>query len=222
METTFSPTIAPAPLQTRGARRWLIIGLSIWSILVLAGLVALERYANAPGETRDPPRTWPIESQITRDGRPTLLLFAHPCCACTRATLAELARLAARCGDDVDLHALFIQPGGSDWSAQSSSLVQMAHAIPGVKVHDDVARREARRFHSLTSGTCLLYDRDGQLIFHGGLTPARGQEGANAGASAIAALVHGRTSEVDRSAVFGCPLFEENSIPTVADTCTTK
>ena len=56
-----------------------------------------------------------------------------------------------------------------------------------------------------TSGHALLFDRDGRLLFRGGITPARGHEGDNFGASAIAARLAGRPARAE-APVFGCPI----------------
>src|SRR5262249_32694251 len=149
METTTSLEILPAASKARSLRVPLIVGLCVWSLLVLGGLMALEHYANAPGAVGQPPQTWPVESAIERADRPRLLLFAHPYCPCTRATLGELERLAARCGGGVDIHVIFIMPDGTDWSLRSSDLIQKAQEIPGVQVHNDVGRRESHLFQSL-------------------------------------------------------------------------
>ena len=57
----------------------------------------------------------------------------------------------------------------------------------------------------MTSGHALLFDRDGHLLFSGGITPARGHEGDNFGASAIAARLAGRPAPAE-TPVFGCPI----------------
>ena len=49
--------------------------------------------ASRPGGDPEAPARWPEASALVRnaDG-PTLVLFAHPKCPCTDASLAELAR----------------------------------------------------------------------------------------------------------------------------------
>jgi hypothetical protein len=139
--------------------------------------------------------------------RPTLLVFAHPACPCTRATLAELERLLATCCDQFDAHVLFIAPEGTDSSWRDTDLVRTARRIPSVTVHVDAGRRETDLFRERTSGACLVYDTSGRLLFNGGLTAARGHEGDNPGTAAIKALM-ARKGEQPPVPVFGCPLFE--------------
>ena len=56
----------------------------------------------------------------------------------------------------------------------------------------DPGGAEARRFGVATSGHVLLYDTRGDLIFSGGITPGRGEQGDNAGPGGVARPDHGR------------------------------
>jgi hypothetical protein len=80
--------------------------------------------------------------------------------------------------------------------------------IPGVTVHLDDAGREARLFASMTSGETLLFDAEGRLKFHGGITASRGHSGDNAGRDALEALLRGQASQQVITPVFGCSLFD--------------
>jgi len=66
---------------------------TLWGTAVIAGFLALAGYEATPGATSPPPLEWPASTAIPRasNGLATLLLFAHPKCPCTRATLKELA-----------------------------------------------------------------------------------------------------------------------------------
>jgi hypothetical protein len=157
------------------------------------------------------PETWPKESRIHQNGRFKLVVFAHPMCPCTRASLAELARLLAVCDDQVETHVVLIEPDGTDASWRDSDLVRQARQIPGVEVLLDANRHEANLFHARTSGCCLLYDPAGKLAFQGGLTVARGHEGDSDGSRTVLALLGGNNAAMAGSPVFGCPLFESET-----------
>jgi hypothetical protein len=175
---------------------------------VAAGLVILLNYENTPGTAGSPVVQWPASSAIQRHaGRATLLMFAHPQCPCTRASIGELALLMAHCQGLVDAHVVFFKPqeSGDDWS--KTDLWRSAAAIPGVTVGQDDAGAEADRFHAETSGYTLLYDRQGQLRFNGGITAARGHSGDNAGRSAIIGLLRDGLAGTNRTKVFGCSLL---------------
>ncbi|HTI68481.1 MAG TPA: hypothetical protein VMF06_00835 [Candidatus Limnocylindria bacterium] len=184
---------------------------SLWATLIALGLGVLANYDNTPGIQRTPPVHWPSSSRINHDTtRATLVLFAHPRCPCTRASLGELEQLMALCEGKVSASVIFFKPASEadEWSKTQSW--QMAAAIPGVMVQVDEDGQEADRFHADTSGHTLLYDRSGHLVFTGGITSARGHPGDNAGRSAIAKFLLSNTATAIESphqtVVFGCPI----------------
>jgi hypothetical protein len=183
--------------------------IALWSLAVAVGFAELWSYEGVRGDHESPPPDWPAASKITRDGRPTLLLFAHPHCPCTRATLAELERLLAIFSDQLAAHVLFIAPDRTDSSWNDAPLYGAASRIPGLTVHEDTDRHEADLFRARTSGFCLLYDGNGRLQFQGGLTASRGHEGASQGINSIKAFLRGETAP-PKTPVFGCPLHESD------------
>lgn len=184
--------------------------MTIWVLVVGAGTFFLWGYESAPGVKSGPaPSAFPAESGIPRDGtRPTLLMFAHPHCPCTRASLAELSRLMTVARGRAAAHVLFIRPKGAGVEWVESDLWASAASIPGVRVVADEGGREAARFGAGTSGLTLLYGADGRLLFSGGVTAARGHEGDNAGRDALAGLLTGEKGEAAETPVFGCQLFD--------------
>jgi hypothetical protein len=137
-------------------------------------------------------------------GKATVVVLAHPRCPCTRASLAELARLTARIGEVAETWVLFADPTDVSW--EESDLWRTAQAIPGVRVLADPGGDVAHAFGAFTSGQVLVYDRDGALVFDGGITPARGHEGDSVGRNTIVAhLLGGEEGSAD-AAVFGCSL----------------
>ena len=189
--------------------RWLAVCGALWSLAVTAGFAALARYEFTPSTRVAIRGTWPAEVAVARDPRrPTLLVFAHPRCPCTRATIAELERLAPRIRERVEIVALFldpeVEPGWCD-----TDIWRRAAAIPGVRAERDRKGGLARAFGVTTSGHVLLYDEDGHLAFEGGITSSRAHEGDNEGSRAIRDWVaaHGEHDVATRSTpVFGCGL----------------
>ena len=190
------------------ARKLLLSAVAfLWLGAVAGGFAAAVRFEVTQGAPASLPREWPAAAPIARDaGLPTLLVFVHPRCPCTTATVGELARLLAHCGDKVRTVVLcYSDPAlGPDW-AHTGTWSQAA-AIPGVAVREDPLGAAARAFGAATSGQVCLYSRDGELRFEGGITPSRGHAGDNRGADALAALLLGGTGP-DTSAVFGCSLL---------------
>src|SRR5262249_39534642 len=95
-------------------------------------------------------------------------------------------------------------------SWQQSEIVTRARAMQGVSTHSDWERSDTRLFGARTSGTCLLYDRQGKLTFHGGLTGARGEIGDNDGRHALENLPRDKSTPIGATPSYGCPLFEPN------------
>jgi hypothetical protein len=167
----------------------------------------LASHGAEPGAAGDPVARWPGSTQIRPDpGRGNLVLFLHPRCPCSRATLAELGRLAAVVNGRAALHVLFLRPAGAPDGWERTGLWDTAEAIPGARVRADRDGEEAARFGAATSGHAMLFDRAGALRFSGGITPARGHEGDSPGRSALAGLLVRGEAADSCTAVFGCPL----------------
>jgi hypothetical protein len=194
----------------------LIAAGTIWFLTVGAGVAVLWNYENTPGATAAAaPDQWPENSHIQRaTNRATLVMMVHPHCPCTRASVGELARLMAQAQGRVTAYVLFAKPPNLSKDWEQTDLWETATAIPGVSVMRDDDGVEARRFHAATSGQTMLYDKNGNLLFSGGITGARGHEGDNAGRSAIVSLL--TTGEADdwNTPVFGCALFAQGECQT--------
>ncbi|WP_182867321.1 RedB protein [Stieleria mannarensis] len=180
-----------------------------WGALVAGGMGLVWQYQHDAGTLHAAPQHWPADSSLRPSpDRWTLVLFAHPKCPCTRATVGELARIIHHGGDRLQAHVLFVKPRSCamqpDW--EHTTLWDAAKRIPGVSVTADVGGDEAHRFRAATSGLVLLYDPAGNLKFRGGITASRGHSGDNLGRTTVARfLTHGST-DVDRTKVYGCEL----------------
>jgi hypothetical protein len=202
------------------SQRWhpgrplLTLLMLLWSGVVGAGYFALSKYASAPGRAGESPGQWPEASSLARSGRGfTLLMFAHPKCPCTRASIGELARILAECQDRLQAYVLFYKPRATGPEWERTDLWHAAEMIPGVRAVADVDLREARRFGAETSGDVLVYDAAGQLRFHGGITAARGHSGDSLGHSAIVTLARTGQSDLEGTPVLGCLLSEQTEGP---------
>ena len=173
-------------------------------------MAALLRYETAPCARGAPPARWPARASIVpSEERATLVMFLHPRCPCSRASLGELSVLLASCTRRVDAHILLVTPAhaGPDWTG--GELEAWARAIPGVHVHLDASGHDAGLFGAATSGNVELYGPDGVRWFSGGITASRGHHGDNAGREAIEALLTGRAiagAAPASTPVFGCKL----------------
>jgi hypothetical protein len=140
------------------------------------------------------------------------LLFAHPLCPCTRASLEALATLQATLAPEtVTVDVVFVQASGLPATARTSPLWRQARAIPGVTVIQDEDGTLARRCGAETSGQVLVYGADTRLLFAGGITPSRGETGDCPGIAAVTTALHGGTPPFQRTAVFGCALLNDQN-----------
>jgi hypothetical protein len=180
--------------------------LTVSGAATLAGLGCLVAFNGTPGRQAAGPAVWPVRSAIKLSPTvPTIILFAHPMCSCTAATLEELDRVVLARRPSPAVRILFVR---SDPAWKPNDLWRRAEKLSGASVEWDEDSREARLFGAQISGLVFLYNTKGNLLFQGGITGSRGHSGDNYGAERLgAALDTGRSAAVSRSPVFGCALF---------------
>jgi hypothetical protein len=186
----------------------IISGLALWCLAVIAGFGLLLHYKRIGGSSGQTPKTWPVASRIQKDPElPTLIMFVHPHCPCSRASVEELNRLLASAHQRVATQVWFSKPKevAENWSR--TGLWTSAAAMPGVAVHEDPAGTEADRFGAETSGYVVFYSREGRLLFQGGITSSRGHAGDNNGENAILAMLATRNTPINQTPVYGCSLL---------------
>lgn len=184
--------------------------LSAWILACITGLAIFWIYETTPGQEGGNPESWPSTSALTRaSDRPTLVMFLHPKCPCSRASVEEVSRLLATEPDAFALRFVFFQPDATEDSWVQTGLWETVRQFPHAKVVIDKDAREAKRFGAVTSGDTYLFDPSGELRFHGGLTPGRGHVGENAGLEALRQLARSQTPSLTRFAVFGCPITDD-------------
>ena len=197
--------VTPRP-PSSGSWFWAVA--VVWLIAVGSGLSAVWAYENQPGVAASAPPVWPRASALApATDRPTLLFVAHPQCTCTRASLDQFAEVLAETPKPPKTYILFLRPSTVGASWDQTELWQMANRLPNVTVLRDADGSEARRFGVETSGQTLLYDRNGELIFSGGVTSGRGHRGENEGETALISLITRGNADRRATNVFGCPLF---------------
>jgi hypothetical protein len=191
----------------------IFVAAASWLVVVGYGLAELSSYANTPGPGAVAPRTWPAHSRVAPNGkRPTLVMLVHPQCACSRASIGELALLMAHAQGRLTAHVLVYYPRGSGEAWARTDLWNQASQIPGVTVSGDADGDEAARFGAFVSGQTLVFDAQRNLVFDGGITFARGHSGDNAGRDAIQTLVNGGSPATRRTPVFGCLLGRPTAV----------
>jgi len=195
----------------------------LWLVVTAVGFGFLADFDSTAGASGETPAGWPAQAGIARTpGRSTVLMFAHPRCPCTRASLTELARIAALFPDQLDVRIFFRLPESASPDWMNTDRWQQAREIPGAHVAGDPNGVLAARFGAKTSGHVLFYDGAGRLLFTGGITAARARTGDSPGGETLIALLRGESAAQPHSAVFGCPLFDACPAGATGETCPTK
>ena len=182
----------------------ILVGITCWAMFAY-------EFEREPGGSGNAVAHWPADAQIARTpGRPTLLLFLHPKCPCSRASLAELERIWVL-QNDQNIHTpqlvvvATVPPDESDdWLATDT--VEQALRLPGAQLVADPGGREAQRFGATTSGTVMWFDPEGKCLYAGGITSGRGHEGSNVGRDCLEQLMRGELPSQKGMPALGCRL----------------
>ncbi len=203
------PHSGGSPQSRCAPRAWLAVSLVLWAVAVAVAVGALMTYGNRPGELGEPAPTWSLEAlgEPATD-RPTLVMFVHPKCPCTRASLEQVAKVQAARPHAFDLQFVIFVPTDEVGDWRNSDLIAFALRLAPEGVQFDSGGVLTKDAGARVSGTVAFYSTDGRLQFWGGVTPARGHQGPAAGLEAIRDLIDGNDAASRRAAVFGCPFFE--------------
>jgi hypothetical protein len=195
--------------------RRLTIPIAILWVLALAyGFKAIGNYETTPGLSAAAPSHSVFATLPQyRSDLPVLLIFAHPKCPCTRATIGNLDSLMTQAHGQLNAYVVFVRLGPEPAGWEKTDLWQSAASIPGVHAVSDPGGVLAHRFGIWTSGQTLLYGVNGNLLFNGGLTSERGHYGDNAGAQTILASLRNPPAHVVKTPVFGCSIFGDQTPP---------
>ena len=137
----------------------------------------------------------------------TLILFYHPHCVCTRATVHNLQSVTAATNKHLNSIAIAYQPVISDprWIHSSTSR-DLKKA--GFRVFADLDGKCCRELGVYTSGHVLVYDEQGKLVFNGGVTQSRGHEGSCNACDDLVKSIENADENIFVWPVFGCAILE--------------
>lgn len=179
--------------------------IGIWFLCCINGMAILTDYAITDTPTVAAPRPQPLD-MISAE-KHTLLVFLHPKCPCSQASVRQLGRIMARCQDQLIVDVYFYRPLKESNGWAQTNLWNAARRIPGVAARIDPDGKMAKFFKVNCSGHAVLYDTRSQLQFSGGLTAGRGHEGDSTGSDAVIRGVRDRHATVSQTPVFGCRLY---------------
>lgn len=178
--------------------------VAMWVAAVVMGQTAMSRYATTAGKPAALVGN-ALPELLYGANQPAVVLFVHPNCPCSAASVQELAAVLHGKESLATVIVVFqgytgrIDPAGT-------KLWQQTAQIPGVVRLIDQDGAMARRFGAKTSGQVLAYGSNGKLLFAGGITPARGESGSCAGIVAITQVIGGVEQKHPATPVYGCAL----------------
>jgi hypothetical protein len=181
---------------------WCLVA-ALWAGGLVAAWGAMLDHAYQPAKTATaaPP---PVSVAPAPNYR--VMLFAHPLCPCTRATLHELNETITRIAPQTRVQVVFVTAGLDPKSMERSALETLARELPNVDVQFDNTGDVARTYGATVSGEVIAFNPAGDLIFQGGITPARGHQGDALGQQQLEQLVMGKSNDFCAAPVYGCRL----------------
>lgn len=184
-----------------------VISVLAWLAAVGAGLQRIWLYETTPGRSLPTPLEWPGSGLVSPEpNAATLIMFVHPRCTCTPASLLEMQAIVAQTTKPVAPWVLLLKPHGTDSEWNGNAIAELVRRVPNARLLTDQDGIEAARFGAETSGHVVLYDPAGHLLFSGGITERRGVTADNAARRAVLAALNGTASGLAKRAVLGCGL----------------
>lgn len=179
-----------------------------WCVCLVAGFIWLSADAAIASPNAQAPHKISAADLFTSRDKTQLMVFLHPRCSCSNATLNELERVIASTPQKPDVHFYFADVMPQE-ELKNSHLWKQAARFTPASLQIDI-QQIAQHFGVESSGNILLYSANGDLLFSGGITAARGHEGDNAGKSKLISLLNNETTMFTQPAVFGCALAHPN------------
>ena len=184
-----------------------LIAYLIWIGLLFIGHLVLFEYELTPSPLANSKRVFPAHSGIQlAHGRQNIILFIHPACPCSAATVDEFHDLMQVGEKDSVGTVVFYMPAEKESEWELLPIVQSVKRIRNVNIEYDNAGSEADRFGVTTSGHVLIYDSRGVLQFSGGITGSRGHSGDNHNFQLAKQSAEARRPRYTVTPVYGCAL----------------
>jgi hypothetical protein len=110
---------------------------------------------------------------LVLDGsRPSLVVFVHSACPCTRTAVGTLAAIAREAHGRLAVQVVFEDEESGEPGAGATPLWNEVTSLRGMAVRRDEGGALAADLGVTRSGTAVLFDASGIRLFTGGLTPA--------------------------------------------------
>jgi hypothetical protein len=196
------------PEQAGRARRRLLCVGTIWVGLIVYGSLRVMTHELTPARAAGSPSVSATSNSPVSESAATatLIMFVHPLCPCSQASVAELGRLLRSADGRLVAKIYFVVPDGLEIDPRESDLWKAAVTLPNTTLLID-RDGAAAKFGAIASGQTFVFNADHTLRFTGGLTAARGKTGQTNGTRALLNLLEGGANQpLIESPVFGCSL----------------
>ncbi len=211
-----SPTANPAIPVAAGKSNFrrqtafvslLLVVYTIWIGLLLIGHTVLFEYELTAGPLSNSKRIFPDKGSVQlTHSRQNLILFLHPACPCSVATVDEFRDLMRQGEKDSVGTVVFFMPHGKEGEWSMLPIITSVRRIPNVSILFDADSSQADLFGATTSGHVFLYDGRGILQFSGGITGSRGHTGDNQYFELAKKTILCKSPKYTTTPVFGCSL----------------
>lgn len=189
-----------------------------WIGLMGGAFFFLVRHEQTPGiATTSIATNLPSELKLSvAPERTVLLMFVHPRCPCSRASLGELEELISRAPEAGEVCVVFYKPVGEPDEWAKSGLYKEAQRL-GWQTRFDPGGAMAERFGATTSGHVLIYDTKHRLSYSGGVTASRGHWGDSESKATALKSLQQSLPGISTRPVYGCPLQNPDPSRTTTD-----
>lgn len=185
----------------------IIAAYTIWVALISIGHLVLFEYEMTASPLADTKRIFPMKSKIRiAHGRQNIIVFLHPCCPCSDATVEEFRQLMREGEKDSVGTVVFYMPPKEEGEWSLRPIITSVKRIRNVSVVYDTDGSQAALFGATTSGHVLVYDGRGLLQFSGGITGSRGHAGENHNFDVAKNSILAKNPKFATAPVFGCSL----------------
>ena len=184
--------------------------LTTWLVMAIGVMLLFEKHEALPNQLGGRPASATQPLPFLSPAHTSLVMFAHPQCPCTSASLNQLNRLMLYSGK-ADIWVVFLKPSSEPNEWVHSALWKEAQKLEGVHVLEDLDGKLCRCAGAYTSGLVLLYDTKGSELFRGGLTTSRGHEDDSPGLEILESYFKTGKLAAASAPVFGCTLVTKTS-----------
>lgn len=211
--------------------------VATWSLLTFACFfVLLPSSQQAPAFSSAAESKWPARTKLLPyQSQGHLLVFVHPYCPCTLATLKNLQDLSIP--ETVTVSVVQLRNRNLESIHTPFSGISRIVEKKGWNLVLDDDGMEAKTFGATTSGECMLFSPTGSLLFAGGITASRGHSGENTGLDLLSGMIQqigkkpplasqmpttpqlAKKLTSSQFPTFGCPLFSESGCRREAAAC---